>query len=91
MLTAGAFIFCCVLSVQGIAAQLLPRQQFLRVSSLLQMAAFGLFVTVYFLEPKLVAPGQIAAWHSEPYVEWSPAYWFLGLFQQLNGSPALAP
>ena len=91
MLAAGVFIFCCVLGAQGIAAQLFPRQQFLRVSSFLQMAAFGVFVVVYFLEPKLVAPGQIAVWHSQPYVEWSPSYWFLGLFQQLNGSPALAP
>jgi CubicO group peptidase (beta-lactamase class C family) len=91
MLLAGAFVFCCVLGAQGIAAQLLTRQQFLRASSVLQLAAFGLFVTVYFLEPKLVAPGEIAFWHSQPYVEWSPSYWFLGLFQQLNGSPALAP
>jgi hypothetical protein len=42
MLLAGGFIFCCVLSVQGVAAQLLPRRLFLRVSSLLQMAAFCL-------------------------------------------------
>ena len=55
------------------------------------MAAFGLFVAVYFLEPKLIAPGEIAVWQSHAYLEWSPTYWFLGLFQQLNGSPALAP
>jgi CubicO group peptidase (beta-lactamase class C family) len=57
MFAAAAFIFCCVLGVQGLTAQLLPRQIFLRVSSFLQLAAFGLFVSVYFLEPKLVAPG----------------------------------
>jgi hypothetical protein len=91
MLTAGAFIFCCVLGAQGLAAQLLPHRQFLRVSSFLQLAAFGLFVSVYFLEPKLIAPGEIAAWQSHPYLAWSPTYRFLGLFQQLNGSPALAP
>ena len=85
MLTAGVFIFCSVLGVQGLAAQILPRRYFLRVSSLLQIAAFCLFVTVYFLEPKIAAPGQ-----SRPYLEWSPSYWFLGLFQQLSGSPALA-
>lgn len=91
MLAAGAFIFCCVLGAQGLAAQLLPRRQFLRVSSFLQLAAFGLFVTVYFLEPKLVAPGEIAVWQSHAYLAWSPTYWFLGLLQELNGSPALAP
>jgi CubicO group peptidase (beta-lactamase class C family) len=91
MLAAGAFIFCCVIGVQGLTAQLLPRQIFLRMSSFLQLAAFGLFVSVYFLEPKLVAPGELAEGQSHGYLEWSPTYWFLGLFQQLNGSPALAP
>ena len=91
MLTAAAFIFSCVLGVQGIAAQLMPRQIFLRVSSFLQLAAFGAFVAVYFLEPKLVTPGLIAVQQSHAYLEWSPTYWFLGLFQELNGSPALAP
>ncbi|MGH9629034.1 MAG: hypothetical protein ACRD7E_11975, partial [Bryobacteraceae bacterium] len=33
MFAAGAFIFCCVLCVQGLAAQLLPRQRFLRLSA----------------------------------------------------------
>jgi CubicO group peptidase (beta-lactamase class C family) len=91
MLTAGAFIFCCALGVQGLAAQLLPRQLFLRVSSFLQLSAFGVFVSVYFVEPKLVAPGEIAFWQSHAYLDCSPSYWFLGLFQELNGSPALAP
>src|SRR5947208_6507381 len=86
MLAAGAFMFCCVLGLQGLAAQLLPRRLFLRVSSFLQIAAFFVMVAVYFLEPKLAAPGQ-----SQPYIDWSPSYWFLGLFQQLSGSPALAP
>ena len=54
MLMAGAFIYCCVLGAQGLAAQLLPRRHFLRVSSWMQLAAFGIFVATYFLEPKLV-------------------------------------
>jgi len=51
MLAAGAFIYCGVLAIQGLAAQILPRKLFLRVSGFLQMAAFCLFVSVYFLEP----------------------------------------
>jgi CubicO group peptidase (beta-lactamase class C family) len=90
MLLAGAFIFCCVLGAQGLAAQLLPRRHFLRASSFLQLAAFGVFVAVYFLEPKLVTPGGFAVSQSSAYLAWSPSYWFLGLFQQLNRSPALA-
>jgi CubicO group peptidase (beta-lactamase class C family) len=91
MLAAGAFIFCCVLGVQGLAAQLLPRRLFLRVSSFLQMAAFCLFVCVYFLQPMLAMPSTLIAAQNHGLLAWSPSYWFLGLFQELNGSPALAP
>jgi CubicO group peptidase (beta-lactamase class C family) len=89
MMSAGAFVYCSVLGAQGIAAQLLPRRYFLRVSSLMQMAAFGMFVIAYFLEPQLVTPGSLMLAGSSTYLEWSPSYWFLGLFQQLSGSPAL--
>jgi CubicO group peptidase (beta-lactamase class C family) len=89
MLSAGVFIFCCVLGAQGLAAQLLPRRLFLRISSFLQLAAFCVFVIVYFLEPKVMTPGVIAARPNYWYIEWSPTYWFLGLLQQATGSPAL--
>jgi CubicO group peptidase (beta-lactamase class C family) len=89
MLAAGAFIYCCVLAVQGLAMQLLSRQCFLRVSSFLQLAAFCLLVSVYFLQPLIAAPNPFDI-RSAGLPGWSPSYWFLGLFQQLNGSPALA-
>jgi len=91
MLAAGAFIFCCVLGVQGLAAQLLPRRRFLRVSSFLQLAAFSLFVSVYLFQPMLATPTVILTTQKPGLLAWSPSYWFLGLFQELNGSPALAP
>jgi hypothetical protein len=50
MLAAGAFIYCALLALQGLAAQILPRRLFLRASGLLQMAAFCLFVSAYFLD-----------------------------------------
>jgi hypothetical protein len=37
MLAAGVFVFCCVLGLQGLAAQLLPRRLFLHLSSFLQL------------------------------------------------------
>src|SRR5215472_2342095 len=77
---AGVFLFCSVLAVQGIAA-LLPRRIFLRVSGLLQLAAFCLFVSVYFLEPSLNWPPS-----GQPPRTWLPDYWFLGVFQQFNGT-----
>ena len=61
MFAAGAFILCCVLGLQGLAAQVLPRRQFLRVSSFLQIAAFCLFVSVYFLQPSLASPEALTA------------------------------
>jgi CubicO group peptidase (beta-lactamase class C family) len=90
MLAAGTFVFCCVLGIQGLAA-LLPRPLFLRVSSLLQLAAFSALVSVYFLQPILATPTTILEAQSHGIHSWSPSYWFLGLFQQLSGSPALAP
>ena len=89
MLAAGTFIFCTVLTVQGAAAQLLPRRVFLRVSSWLQMGAFCLLVSGYFLQPMLATPEALIAAQGGGWLAWSPSFWFLGLFQQLNGSEAL--
>jgi hypothetical protein len=85
MLAAGTFILCCVLTVQGIAAQL-PRQLFLRISAFLQMAAFCLFLGGYLLQPSLASPEALLAVQNQRLLAWLPSYWFLGLFQELNGS-----
>src|SRR5581483_3906683 len=89
MLAAGGFIYCCILGLQGLAAQLFPRQWFLRVSTFLQMAVFCSLVSVYFLQPAIAQPNLLDV-HSTGLPSWSPSYWFLGLFQQLNCSPALS-
>lgn len=86
MLAAGAFIFCCVLAVQGVAAQLLPRGRFLRLSAVLQMAAFCAFVIAYFLQPSWANPQALSAPENQSLLAWLPSYWFLGLFQQLSGT-----
>ena len=93
VISAGGFIFGCVLCLQGFAEQLLPRRQFLRASAVLQIAAFGLLVSVYFLQPSLATPEALSAAENQRRLEWLPSYWFLGLFQQLNGSmrPTLVP
>ena len=91
MLSAGAFIFGAVLIVQGLMAQILRRHHFLRVSALLQMTAFSILVTVYFLQPSLATPEALAAPQNQRSLYWLPSYWFLGLYNDLNGSshPAL--
>ncbi len=83
---AGMFTFCLVLSVRGIAAQVLSRQLYLRLSALLQVSIFSLFVGLYFLEPSLEAPEALTAANHHRLLACLPSYWFLGLFQQLNGS-----
>ena len=87
----GAFMLCCVLALQGLAAQLLPRRYFLRVSSWLQLVVFCLLVAGYFLEPSVQAAFGGAS--DFRLLSWLPSYWFLALFQQLNGTlhPALGP
>jgi hypothetical protein len=91
MTAAGIFVCGAAMSVQGIAASLLPRRYFLRVSSLLQLAAFCLIVGVYCLQPIVIRPRVILAAQQGGFLASSPSYWFLGLFQALSGSPALAP
>ena len=92
MLSAGAFVLCSLLCVQGLAA-LLPRRLFLRISAILQIAAFCLLLCVYFLEPMRVTPDAVTAPQNQQTLAWLPTYWFLGLFQTLNGTahPALTP
>ncbi len=83
---AGVFTFCMVLGIQGIAVQLLSRQLYLRISSVLQVAGFCLFVGLYFLEPSLERREALVSPTNHRMLSWLPGYWFLGLFQQLNGS-----
>ena len=83
---AGLFVFCVVLGVQGIASQFLPRQMFLRLSAILQVAAFTFLLGMYILEPSLEAKAALTAAQNQRLLNCLPSYWFLGLFQQLNGS-----
>ena len=72
MIAAGTFVCGSLLAIQGLAAQLLPYRLFLRLSSVLQLGAFFVILGEYFLKP--------------PFPHALPSAWFLGLYQQLNGS-----
>lgn len=89
MFAAGAFIFCCVLAVQGIAALVLPRRLYLRASAVMQLASFCFFICEYLLLPTAATPKTLAAAQGNGPAAWQFSFWFLGLFQQLKGSPAL--
>jgi hypothetical protein len=90
---AGAFFVFTVLTVQGLAANLLPRQLFLRVSAVLQACCLCLLLSGYFLEPSLESPAALVSPHNQRLLDWLPSYWFFAFFNQLNGSmhPLLLP
>ena len=93
LLVAGAFLVFAILTLQGLAANLLPRQLFLRFSAVLQAAVMCTLLIVYFVEPSLESPAALAAAQNQRMLAWLPSYWFLALFNQLNGSmhPVLVP
>jgi len=84
---AGAFMYCVLLGVQGVIAQL-PRRWFLRLSSWLQIGSFALLLAVYMLHPRLLTPQALAAAANQRTLAWLPPYWFLGLFSEWSGLSA---
>lgn len=78
LVAASALVVSSVVSLQSIAAALLPRQTFLKVSAFLQVAVFASAIAFYFLAPLITNRGVQYAW--------IPSYWFFGLFEMLNGS-----
>jgi hypothetical protein len=55
LLAAGSFLYCVVLGVQAVAAQL-PRKWYLRVSPVLQTGLFVLFLYAMCFDPPFAAP-----------------------------------
>ncbi len=86
MAAAGAFLCSALLAVQGIAAQVLSYRLFQRASSALQIAAFFAILGAYFLKPPLATLAGLTSQVHRHWIDWMPTYWFLGLFQVLNGS-----
>jgi pimeloyl-ACP methyl ester carboxylesterase/drug/metabolite transporter superfamily protein YnfA len=90
---AGVFVLAALMALQGLAAQAVGYRRFQRLSGLLQLAAFFAILGVYFLKPPLATPGGLAAAANQRWLALLPPYWFLGLFQELNGGarPVFAP
>jgi hypothetical protein len=93
IILASAFAALLVIALQGITLQLLPRPAYLRVAAPLQALAFCAFTLLYFLEPTLETRKALSAPENQALLHRLPAYWFLSLYQQLNGSSfgAFAP
>ncbi|HEY2471795.1 MAG TPA: hypothetical protein VGI45_28675 [Terracidiphilus sp.] len=92
MIAAILFLYCSVLTIQGLTALILPRRAFLRLSAALQLLAFGAFISVYFLEPSLGTLPELLAPQNHQILVALPQFWFLALLNQINGSlpPELA-
>lgn len=84
MAAATVFLYGAVLTVQGWAALLLPRRTFLRLSAVLQLAAFALFLMGWIFQPSFPSLSKLSL-QSDHAGRW-PACWFLCMFQQLDGT-----
>jgi len=82
---AGSFIFCALLALQGVASFVLSFRLFLRATSFLQLGAFFVVLGLFFLTPG-ATDLSITSPASEQWLRWFPSFWFLGLFQVMNGA-----
>lgn len=85
-LIAGSFVFCCVLILHGVISLVLPRRVFLSLSGVIQVLGFVLVLADYILEPSMESVRALSAPANQALLHTLPSYWFLGVFQGLNGS-----
>lgn len=85
MVAASLFLFCSILTVQGLTSILLPRRLFLRLSAVLQLAAFALFIGTFFLQPVVSTRAGFASPNNYHLIDLSPTYWFFALFNRMIG------
>ena len=86
LVSASVFLYGGVLTVQGLGALLLPRRLFLRVSAVLQLAAFGAILAGRFLQPWLTSFTELTSPANRALLAWSPTFWFFAVFNQMNGT-----
>lgn len=86
MASAGGFTFIAIVALQNIAAACLSYQLFQRISGLLQISTFFIILTLFFLTPPLANPTGLSLASNQQLLSWLPSFWFLGLFQELNGT-----
>ena len=87
---ASAFVFLAVVGAQGLLLVLTGPRVFARVSPALQMCLVALTVAGVLALPAI---GQSAAdtlshtgAHVRPWILWTPAMWFLGLYESILGT-----
>jgi hypothetical protein len=85
VVAAAVLVYGSVLTVQGMAALLLPRGIFLRLSAGLQLAAFGFFLSAWLFAPAVDSPGAMTTAQNQGMLREWPMFWLLAMFQQLTG------
>jgi hypothetical protein len=86
MVAATLFLYCAVLTVQGITNLLLPRRLSRWISGVLQLVAFAALFATYFLQGTLTSPSEMVAPRNQLLLASSPSFWFFALFNQINGT-----
>jgi hypothetical protein len=92
---AATFVFGAVLTLQGVLAVILPQRWFLRLSAILQLAGFALFLSAWFFQPSFGSAAEFASAERHGVLTRWPMFWFFGMFCQTSGIfpitlPALA-
>jgi hypothetical protein len=82
---AAVFVFGAVLTIQGLLAATLPRRWFLRLSSILQLASFALFLSVWRFQPSYGSAAEFASAQQQGILARWPMFWFFGMFCQTSG------
>ena len=82
---AAIFVFGAVLTIQGLLAAILPRRWFLRLSSILQLASFALFLSVWLFQPSFGSAADFALAQQQGILAHWPMFWFFGMFCQTSG------
>lgn len=83
---AGAFTFGCIFAIRSIAAAAFSYHLFQRISGLLQLFTLFGALALFFLTPSLATPSRLASPANQHLLAFLPSFWFLGLFQELNGT-----
>lgn len=82
---AALFVYGAVLTVQGITAALLPQRWFLRLSALLQLAAFALFLSAWLFQPEFSSISTMKYLQKDGALMRWPVFWFFGSFGKMSG------
>jgi len=84
-IAASMFVYGAVLTTQGVTAALLPRRWFWRLSAVLQLASFALFLSAWLFQPSFGTVNELAKAQQFGLLARWPGFWFLALFNQMSG------